>query len=153
MKHCCEHKVSEDEAKKLLTANGLNRTKLKVGILRIIAEGPTPLSATEIFQKLDDKCDISTVFRTVGQFKEKGLIRELNLGEDFFRYELIGLGKGTKSSHHHHHVRCRDCGEIKLIEKCDIGVFEKFISKLGYQEMEHYLEFTGICSINGIKYA
>jgi len=146
MKHCCEHNVSEDEAKKLLTENGLNRTKVKVGILKIISSSKIPLSVTEISQKINVKCDISTIFRTIAQFKEKGLIRELNLGEDFFRYELIGQGRGPSKSHHHHHVRCRDCGEIKLIEKCDIGVFEKFISKLGYQDMEHYLEFTGICS-------
>lgn len=143
-KKCCEHEIEPDEAKKLLTENGLNRTKIKVGTLVELSKSHTPLSVTELHQHLGDSCDISTVFRTIGQFKEKGLVRELNLGEDFFRYEIAG--QGSQRSHHHHHVRCRSCGEIKLIEKCDISIFEKLISKLGYKDMEHYLEFTGLCS-------
>ena len=110
-----------------------------------LSRAHSPLSVAEIHQGLgDESCDISTVFRTITQFKEKGLVRELSLGESFFRYEIVDPKQ--KISHHHHHVRCRNCGEIKLIEKCDLSVFEKSISKLGYSNMEHFLEFTGVCS-------
>lgn len=144
-KKCCDTHIDSEKAKELLSQNGLNRTKTKVGILVELSKSHTPLSVTDIYHQLgDDSCDISTVFRTIGQFKEKGLVRELNLGEDFFRYEMVNTD--DKHDHHHHHVRCRECGEIKLIEKCDISIFEKMISRLGYQQMEHYLEFTGICS-------
>lgn len=145
-KSCCEGHLSEEKAKELLALNGLNRTKTKTGILVVLSNSRTPISATEIHQQLGDaSCDISTVFRTIGQFKEKGIIKELNLGEDFFRYE-VGATDPEKLHHHHHHVRCRQCGEIKLIDKCDMSIFEKMIAKLGYQKMEHYLEFTGLCS-------
>lgn len=143
---CCDHNIDSDKAKELLTKNGLNRTKNKVEILVGLSQSQTPLSVSEIHQQVgSDTCDISTVFRTVGQFKEKGLIKELNLGEDFYRYEVFHSDP-QKHQHHHHHVRCRECGEIKLIEKCDISIFEKMISKLGYAQMEHYLEFTGVCA-------
>jgi Fur family ferric uptake transcriptional regulator len=145
-KKCCDNHLSEEKAKELLTLNGLNRTKTKTGILVALSSSHNPLSVAEIHQQLgDDTCDISTIFRTIGQFKEKGIIKEINLGEDFFRYEF-GATDPLKAHHHHHHVRCRECGEIKLIDKCDMSIFEKMISKLGYQKMEHYLEFTGICS-------
>lgn len=143
-KKCCDNHMDTDKAKELLTSNGLNRTKTKVEILVELSKSQTPLSVAEIHQQLGNDCDISTVFRTVGQFKEKGLIKELNLGEDFFRYEV--MSSDPHHHHHHHHVRCRTCGDIKLIEKCDISIFEKMISKLGYQKMEHYLEFTGVCA-------
>lgn len=143
-KKCCDNHIDSDKAKELLTTNGLNRTKTKVEILVELSKSQTPLSVSEIHQQLGSDCDISTVFRTVGQFKEKGLIKELNLGEDFFRYEVTS--SDPHHHHHHHHVRCRTCGDIKLIEKCDISIFEKMISKLGYQKMEHYLEFTGVCA-------
>lgn len=143
-KKCCDNHMDTDKAKELLTSNGLNRTKTKVEILVELSKSLTPLSVAEIHQQLGNDCDISTVFRTVGQFKEKGLIKELNLGEDFFRYEVTS--SDPHHHHHHHHVRCRTCGDIKLIEKCDISIFEKMISKLGYQKMEHYLEFTGVCA-------
>jgi Fur family ferric uptake transcriptional regulator len=142
---CCNSSLDENKAKELLTNNGLNRTKMKVSILVELSRAKTPLSAAEIHQELgDESCNKSTVFRTINQFKDKGLVREINLGEDFNRYEIIN--PDHEHSHHHHHVRCRECGDIKLIEKCDLSPFEKMISKLGYKEMEHYLEFTGICS-------
>ncbi len=140
---CCENHLTQDKAKELLSQNGLNRTKTKVAILVAVSKSRTPLSATEIHHQLgDETCDISTVFRTLVQFKEKEIIKELNLGEGFFRYEIGNIA----SNHHHHHVRCRECGQIKLIEKCDMSVFEKMISKLGYDQIQHYLEFTGVCS-------
>jgi Fur family ferric uptake transcriptional regulator len=143
-KHCCDTKLDIEKAKQLLTANRVNRTKVKVSVLISLSKAETPLSVAEIYAKLGDgSCDISTVFRTVGQFKDKGLVRELNLGEGFFRYELISQ---DAHSHHHHHVRCRDCGEIKHLDDCDLSPFEKMIERLGYKNLEHHLEFTGVCS-------
>ncbi|MBA2403688.1 MAG: transcriptional repressor [Bdellovibrionales bacterium] len=144
-KNCCDNHLTEEKAKELLASNGLNRTKTKTSLLVALSNSKTPLSATELHQELgDESCDISTIFRTIGQFKEKNIIKEINLGEDFFRYEIQATN--NQQTHHHHHVRCRECGEIKLIEKCDMSIFDKMLSKMGYAKMEHYLEFTGICS-------
>jgi hypothetical protein len=38
------------------------------------------------------------------------------------------------------------CWDIKQLEECDLTAFEKMFSKLGFKNMEHYMEFTGICS-------
>ena len=92
---------------------------------------------------MDSSCDVSTIFRTITQFKEKNLIQEVNLNEGFFRYEM---STGEEEHHHHHHVQCRVCGDIKNIEQCDLAPFEKAIQKLGFKDMEHRLEFTGVCS-------
>jgi Fur family transcriptional regulator, ferric uptake regulator len=141
-KKSCHSTLSEELAKELLSENGLNRTKGKIQILQELSQSEIPLSVVEIHSLMDENCDVSTVFRTITQFKEKNLIQEVNLDEGFFRYEMCS----TDSHHHHHHVRCRICGDIKLIEQCDLGPFEKSIAKLGFKDMEHRLEFTGICS-------
>lgn len=140
---CCHSPLSEDDAKDLLGRNGLNRTKGKVQILQEISRSEKPLSVTEIHHRMKESCDVSTIFRTITQFKEKHIVQEVNLDEGFFRYEMSAHDKGHD---HHHHVRCRVCGDIKNIEKCDLGPFEKAIAKLGFKEMEHRLEFTGVCS-------
>jgi Fur family ferric uptake transcriptional regulator len=139
---CCHSSLSEQNIKDLLTDLGLNKTKLKVEILHIISKSKIPISVHEIHSELSDKCDISSVFRSISQFKEKKLISEVNLDEGFLRYELTSL----KKNHHHHHILCRQCGEIKNLEECDLDIFEKALSKLGYTQMEHRLEFTGLCS-------
>jgi Fur family ferric uptake transcriptional regulator len=145
MKHkCCDNHISRNSAKELLTEHGLSKTKTKTEILLCLSNASRPLSASEIHDHIGfDSCNKSTVFRTLGQFKEKGLINEINLGEDFYRYEIVNL---ENNDHHHHHVRCRDCGDIQYLEKCDLSSFEKMIAKLGFKKTEHYLEFTGICS-------
>lgn len=140
---CCHSPLSEEKAKDILSENGINKTRGKIKILQEISRSKRPLSVTEIHSMLDESCDVSTIFRTITQFKEKNLIREVNLDEGFFRYEM---SSGEENNHHHHHVRCRKCGDIRNIEKCDLEVFEKAITKLGFSEMEHRLEFTGLCS-------
>jgi Fur family ferric uptake transcriptional regulator len=141
---CCDHHLTESEVKALLSENGISRTKIKTQILLLLSRSKKPLSASEIYQKLGPKtCDISSIWRSLKQFHEKGLTSELNLGEDFCRYEL----KNPQDDHtHHHHVRCRDCGDIKQLEECDISALEKMVAKLGFKQTEHHLEFTGICS-------
>lgn len=140
---CCHTPLSEENAKEILAENGLNKTKGKVQILQEISRSQKPLSVIEIHEMLEERCDVSTVFRTITQFKEKNLIKEVNLDEGFFRYEM---SSPEEDHHHHHHVRCRKCGDIKNIEKCDLAAFEKAIAKLGFKDMEHRLEFTGLCS-------
>jgi Fe2+ or Zn2+ uptake regulation protein len=140
---CCHSPLSEDSAKDILANNGINKTKGKIRILQEISRSERPLSVTEIHEMLEANCDVSTVFRTITQFKEKNLIKEVNLDEGFFRYEIASP---KEVQHHHHHVRCRSCGDIRNIEKCDLAPFEKAIAHLGFTEMEHRLEFTGLCS-------
>lgn len=142
-KKCCHGLLNEDEIKEILTKNHLNRTKGKIQILRELSRSERPLAVTEIHALMKGSCDVSTIFRTITQFKEKNLIIEVNLEEGFFRYEI---NTSKDHHHHHHHIRCRNCGDIKNIENCDLGAFEKSIAKMGFKQMEHRLEFSGICS-------
>lgn len=142
-KKCCHSPLSETLAKDMLTENGLNRTKVKIQVLQEISKADRPLSVPDIHSRLKETCDVSTVFRTITQFKEKNLIQEVNLDEGFFRYEMASE---DHHHHHHHHVRCRVCGDIQHLEECDLSAFEKAIAKLGFKNMEHRLEFTGLCS-------
>jgi Fur family ferric uptake transcriptional regulator len=140
-KHHCHSPLTEARAKEILADHGLNRTRGKVRILQEISRSQIPISVTEIHEKMGESCDVSTIFRTVSQLRDKNVIHEVNLEEGFFRYEYA-----PRENHHHHHVRCRNCGDIQNIEKCDLALFEKAIAKLGFKQMEHRLEFTGICS-------
>lgn len=140
----CEHSpLTIESAKKLLTDKGVNKTASKVSILLEISRAKHPLAVTEIHQKLKEECNVSTVFRAVSQFKEKGIVEEVNLDEGFLRYELNHRHHGH---HHHHHVRCRQCGDIQTIENCDLSSFTTAIARMGFTETEHRLEFTGLCS-------
>lgn len=141
----CHHSVlSSEAAQKILSEKGINRTRIKIRVLTVLSSSSRPLSVNELHKKLDGDCNVSTLFRTLTQFKAKELVREVNLDEGFFRYELAPQ-EHRHNHHHHHHVRCRLCGDIRTIEDCDLSQFEKAISRLGFTQMEHRLEFTGLC--------
>ncbi len=145
---CCHSTINQDQAKDILSDLGLNRTSAKIELLLLLAKSHKPLSIQELHRQMkQSKSNISTIHRTIAQFKEKDLVRELNLGEDFFRYEYIHQkDDGISPSHHHHFVRCRSCDAIQTIHQCDVSIFEKMLKSLGYKEMHHYLEFTGVCA-------
>jgi Fur family ferric uptake transcriptional regulator len=147
-KHCCHSPLNEKSAKEMLGNSGLNRTKTKVRLLLELSRSDRPLSVYDLHDKLKQSCDVSTIFRTIAQFKEKLIVQEVNLDEGFFRYEMAAdpSDDEKQNDHHHHHIRCRKCGDIRQIEKCDLSAFEKAIAKLGFKDMEHRLEFTGLCS-------
>ena len=141
---CCDTTLTIESAKELLAKYGLRKTKVKEDILMCLSNASRPLSASEIHNLIGlESCNKSTVFRTLGQFKEIGLALEINLGEDFYRYEIVNI---NDVDHHHHHIRCRQCGDIKYLEKCDLSSFDEMISNLGFKQAKHYLEFTGLCS-------
>lgn len=143
MKNCCGTKFSEEAIAKLLSQHGFKRTSAMTKILLVIANTQTPVSVQDIQEAIGKKsCNPSTIFRTMTKFKEAGLIREVNLSEDFARFEFI---KPSEPNHHHHHIRCRACGDIQLIQNCDIKPFERSLHSLGFQDLEHTIEFTGIC--------
>ena len=145
-KHCCHSQLSEEDCREILSQFGINKTKSKISILIELSKSHEPMSAQQIFETLES-CDLSTVFRTLTQFKDKGLVGEVNLNEGFLRYELtVDSRPNTEDHHHHHYVICRNCKKISQIKGCDISVFEKAIRELGFSQMEHRLEFSGLCS-------
>lgn len=137
----CSHQLNDDQIDQILVSHKINRTKIKRLILKTMSQSHAPLSAQEIFECIgSENCDISTVFRTLTQFKELEIINEVNLAEGFQRFEI------NMNEHHHHHIRCTECGKIEAITDCDLAHFTKSLIQKGYSEINHHLEFTGICS-------
>ena len=71
-----------------LETNGFKKTRIKKSILRILYKQKNPISVADIHSQMKQQCDPSTIFRAIHQFKDKGMIREVKLHEDFARYEV-----------------------------------------------------------------
>jgi Fe2+ or Zn2+ uptake regulation protein len=143
----CSHYLSTTDIDSIFEKHKINRTRPKLEIIKMLSKAKTPRSIAEIHMKIgaNKLCDISTVFRTINQLKEKGLVREIGLAEGFFRYEFTSQNNQIGHHQHHHHVRCRICGIIKTLPFCKLDIFEKTLKKLGFTKMDHHLEFTGLC--------
>jgi Fe2+ or Zn2+ uptake regulation protein len=115
----------------------------KKSVLKIIKNASTPVSSTEI----QLKCNLfnrATIYRTLITLKEENLVRLIEIGDGSLRYESI--------EDHYHHLICSKCKTIQRIdlpkneEKRLIKIQQKFQRETKFIDLEHSLEFFGLCS-------
>ena len=86
------------------------------------------------------KVSRATVYRSLRELLEAGVIRETAYGEKHTIYEHIYDEKP------HHHARCIRCGE--LFEIPDLGEETKYkpiLDKMNFKVLGHEMTFYGIC--------
>jgi Fur family transcriptional regulator, ferric uptake regulator len=94
-----------------------------------------------IAKKGNSDIGIATVYRTVRLLCDAGIVREIYMGHDVTRYEII-----TDESHHDHLI-CVKCGrfievESDVIEKEQLRIAQSS----GFELTNHSLIMYGICN-------
>lgn len=122
----------------------LRATPARVALMHLFESADKPLDVQtmiDFLEKKDIKTDPATVFRIINMFSEKGLVKQIQLNEGKFRYELSGKAD-------HHHLVCIKCGSIEDITDCAISDLEHDIKKKkGFMVTHHSLEFFGLCKL------
>lgn len=130
----------KEEFKIILNSRAQRITAPRINILKILKSNHKPLTIADIHKKLlNKKIDLATVYRTMNLFAELGIVNEIDFKDEFKRYELI------YDRHHHHHIVCKKCKSVENVETCILDDLESMLSKKGYREITHSLEFFGIC--------
>jgi Fur family ferric uptake transcriptional regulator len=128
-----------------LTTRGIRVTEQRRLIVGIIQNSPRHLDAAtllELARQKDPNIDRSTVYRTIGMLKRRGLIDELDLmhieGEKHY-YEV-------KTNHDHCHMACFKCGAVMEYTS---GSFERLKEEIarqsGFEIRAIRLEVGGVC--------
>jgi Fur family ferric uptake transcriptional regulator len=145
--HDHEAKPDLEELTARLKEAKLSVTPARLGILSLLAESHRVWSIEEILAGLKKKSKkdqaslvFTTVYRCLLKLEEAGFVREIDLGDGVSRYEYK-----TCEEHHHHHVVCKTCGTIAPLDDCEVTALENSVKKLGYQQIQHRLEFFGVC--------
>ncbi|MFW5985636.1 MAG: Fur family transcriptional regulator [Halanaerobiaceae bacterium] len=132
--------ISQKQLKKMLQKNNLKITEQRLKILSRLAEAETPLTAEEIYAHLKGEnsgLHLSTIYRNLNKFAEKGFLKKLNFTDKEKRFEL--------KLDHHQHVICIKCGEIKNID-CPLSEYlQEIQDKIDYKIMRHDIEMYGLC--------
>lgn len=90
----------------------------------------------------DQPCDLATIYRSMKLLVDTALVERFDFGDGVARFELAG----HHSTDHHHHLICRNCAEVVEIEECFVAELQQSIAEQhGYAEVNHKLEFFGIC--------
>jgi len=137
--------VTRSSLMKELAARGIRITEQRRLIIGIIQDSPRHLDAAMLLglaRKKDPGIDRSTVYRTIGMLKHRGLIDELDLmhveGEKHY-YEV-------KTNHDHCHITCFKCGGVMEYTSASFEKLKEEIARRSGTEIRAIrLEVGGIC--------
>lgn len=134
---------NDNKTKEELHFFGIKNTKNKAILLEFLKNSTMPLTASELHLKCsqESKMDVATVYRTLQQFKEKSILKEILGGDSVVRYEYVG-----QDSKPHPHFQCEQCRELICLDA--LGFEDAlYFSNMAKQHKIHSINITlsGIC--------
>lgn len=134
--------MSDLDTKELFKALGIRYTVKKALILKKIKELHYDFNASTLHKDLAkaENINITTIYRTLASFREKGLIREF-LSSEGIMYEYINSSKKA-----HPHFECKNCKNTICLDTLSFedGMYLSSLAK--EHDIKHVsITFSGIC--------
>ena len=138
------------DAPTALPAAGQRWTRQRQSILDVLRAARTHLDADQVYQLArvrDPRLSLSTVYRTLAVLRQRGLVRELRLGEGHHHYECV---PGAPDGADHSHLICRACGAVVEFTSPLIGrLTQELARRFGYAMGDAQLEIAALCRACG----
>lgn len=122
----------------------IKKTKQREEIFKILSEASEPMSAVDIYQCLikftgDMNYAISTVYRALAVFEEKGYVTKSTLmGQDMAYYEWC-------QGQHKHYAVCLQCHRLIPLKNCPFEHAQIDPAEEDFTITGHKLELYGYC--------
>ena len=114
-------------------------TSLRREVLEIIDKSELPLSADSIHEMLDEKPNLSSVYRGLSFLEDEGLIRSISF-ECETRFYFSSQREPV------HFLHCKKCHKTKPFYECFADSFAKRVAKnRDFTITNHVFYFIGIC--------
>jgi len=125
----------------LFKEKNLKLTPQRYAIYKYLKSTKSHPSAEMIYDNLKANyptMSLATIYKTLKTLIELGVVIELNVGEDNFRYDA--------NTSQHPHIICLSCGRVDDIENADFNFLNDEAKKYtDYKIDTHQLYFYGIC--------
>lgn len=123
----------------MLKTHNLKKTSARLEILDVLCNHPQPLSADEVAKLTSARCDLSTVYRNLNCFVEKGICKaEISPSQERI-FSLIG-------DKDEHVLVCTECKRRVPLEGCPYEeANERIEEATGFHLIDHNTEIYGIC--------
>ena len=126
-----------------LDRNGLKITNGREGVFTEVMVSHGHFTAEDLVKdckRKGIKVSRATIYRSIKEFLEAGIIRKTAFGEKHEHYEHV------YDEQLHHHARCVRCYEvIEFLCADDDSKYHAFLKKQGFQILGHEMHFYGIC--------
>lgn len=131
-------------ADRLRTA-GQRYTPNRRALVDVLAASGRPLAITEILVSRSGLPQ-SSAYRNLTVLEQARVVRRVEGGDDFARYELAEDITG-----HHHHLVCSSCGAVQdftapsHLERTVDKVMAEVAARTGFTSNAHSLKLLGLC--------
>lgn len=138
--------MDEKQALELIEKSAYRVTRTRQLIVQTVFKLKAPFSANDIVTALASKkrthaVDLVTIYRNLPVLEQVGVICRSDFSDDMTRYMISHPGH----NHHHHHIICRTCQKVEPIDFCILEGQEQILSRLGFKDIRHRLEFSAVC--------
>ncbi|MBN1797117.1 MAG: transcriptional repressor [Spirochaetales bacterium] len=117
------------------------RSKQREVILRLLQSTESHPTASWIYDKLKSEfphLSLGTVYRNLNILSEQGLIKKIDCGSTFDRFEA--------NNHPHYHFICEQCNSVFDLKTPIMNNLEDQLSGLhNFTIHSHMIEFFGVC--------
>ena len=130
----------KERLKNYLSRAGLEITSGREGVFNEVMALHGHFTAQDLVKVCKRKISRATIYRSIKEFLEAGLIRKTAFGEKHEHYEHV------YDEQLHHHARCIRC--YRLIEfPChdDDAKYNRLLKKKRFKVLGHEMHFYGIC--------
>lgn len=126
---------------KFLKEKGYKVTPQRIAVYDILKNTKEHPSVDMLYNKLQPiypTMSLATVYKSLEVFKSLGLVQELNVGEDKFRYDA--------NVRQHPHITCVECGKVEDVDdEMFVDLLGQVGEKTGYKLVSQKLYFFGYC--------
>jgi Fur family ferric uptake transcriptional regulator len=135
-----------EHAQERLAQAGYRRGGARRAVVELLAGGHCAMTAAEIEDRLRAEGRAvarASVYRSLEQLDELGLVTRLEVGQGTARYEAA-----QPSGEHHHHLVCDTCGAVRPFEDPELErTIERLSGRLGeFTVGEHDVVLHGECA-------
>lgn len=103
----------------ILQNNGLSKTRNRVNIINLLRKASSPLSGKEIIDQLSEKCDKSTVHRTLNSLFEKKILQRVIVDHEVKFALRTNHTPGKENDHIH--FKCTVCDRLFCLTEIEVG--------------------------------
>jgi len=123
------------------SSDGYRRSRQRERLLELLRSTGEHPTADWLYSKLKGEfpnLSLGTVYRNLTVLAEQGLVKKIDFGSSFDRYE-------AKHAPHYHFV-CESCGSISDLDlPVDESLNERVNAETQFHARRHRIEFYGLC--------
>jgi Fur family transcriptional regulator, ferric uptake regulator len=133
-------------AERRLARVGQRHTRLRRGILDLVAGAGRPVTVPDLLQ-IDSGVAQSSLYRNLVVLEDVGILQRVAGWGNHDRFEL----SESLSGHHHHHLKCTSCGSVSDIpanhgfETAVDAEAAAITAELGFEVTGHSVDLYGVC--------